>query len=221
MGSSDFAKLGGGEEEFFPTGQADVSRLFERLSASGLEPVPGRALDFGCGLGRITQALAGRFDEVDGVDIAASMIEGATRLNHHGARCRYHLNRAPDLRLFPDRTFDLVHSVMTLQHMVPRLALEYVGEFVRVIKVGGVLAFQIPCGPAPTLKALVRTLMPTFARRLYWRLRRRHPIEMFSIPSARVNERLHLAGAVTKGAHPETSAGPNYRSIFYLATRTT
>ncbi len=48
-----------------------------------------RALDFGCGVGRLTQALARHFNIVDGVDIAPSMIELANQFNRSGGRCRY------------------------------------------------------------------------------------------------------------------------------------
>jgi len=57
----------------------DVATEFAYIESLGVEPSGGRALDFGCGLGRLTQPLAERFDEAVGVDIAASMIEGARR----------------------------------------------------------------------------------------------------------------------------------------------
>ena len=40
-----------------------------------------RALDFGCGVGRLTRALGTRFESALGVDISAGMIEQARRLN--------------------------------------------------------------------------------------------------------------------------------------------
>ena len=49
----------------------------------------------------MTQALAGHFDEVVGVDIAGSMLDHARRLNRVGNRCRYVHNEAPNLERFP------------------------------------------------------------------------------------------------------------------------
>src|SRR6478752_3723124 len=79
-------------EEFFRTGEREVAAEFAYLESLDVELVRGRALDFGCGLGRLTQPLADRFDEAVGVDIAASMIEGARTANKRGSRCQFVLN---------------------------------------------------------------------------------------------------------------------------------
>lgn len=131
-------------DEFLATGERDVMAVLEQLAAGSVTVQRGRALDFGCGVGRLTQALADRFDRCDGVDIAASMIEQAARINRHGDRVRYHVNDAADLRLFADGTFDLLLSLLVLQHMAPRYANRYLAEFIRVLRPGGVAVFQLP-----------------------------------------------------------------------------
>src|SRR3954454_19384309 len=79
-------KRGGGWDldAFFETGRrevADLMALAERLE----RPVArAAALDFGCGVGRVTQALAEHFETVTGVDVAESMVREARRLNRHG-----------------------------------------------------------------------------------------------------------------------------------------
>jgi 2-polyprenyl-3-methyl-5-hydroxy-6-metoxy-1,4-benzoquinol methylase len=75
------------EAEFFQTGQVTIRALLNRLASLGLAPPRGRALDFGCGVGRLTQALAEYGREIVGLDIAASMVERARALNRHGDRC--------------------------------------------------------------------------------------------------------------------------------------
>jgi SAM-dependent methyltransferase len=129
--------------EFFSSGQDHVRELVGRLDELGL-PTRGVVLDFGCGVGRLTQAFADHFDEVWGVDIAPSMIEGAEAFNRHGARVHYVVNDRSDLRAFEDASFDLVFSVIVLQHIRPDLALGYVREFFRICKPGGAIVFQIP-----------------------------------------------------------------------------
>jgi ubiquinone/menaquinone biosynthesis C-methylase UbiE len=132
------------EAEFFDTGRHDIRAALQRITALGIGLNFEKALDFGCGPGRLTQALAGHFREVHGVDIAPSMIAKAHELNKYGDRCVYHLNDRPDLRLFDANTFDLVYSWLVLQHMPKQLALGYISEFARVTKPGGVIMFQIP-----------------------------------------------------------------------------
>ena len=131
-------------EEFFATGRADVDLVLGMLAERGIAIERGRALDFGCGVGRLTRALAERFDSCDGVDLAASMIERARELNKDGERVRFHHNDAPDLRLFPDGSFDFILSLIVLQHMKPELMRGYLREFVRVLRPGGLAYFQIP-----------------------------------------------------------------------------
>ena len=132
------------EAEFFETGRHDIQAALQRITTLGIGLNFGKALDFGCGPGRLTQALAEHFQEVHGVDIAASMIAKAQQLDQHGERCIYHLNDRPDLQLFESDTFDLVYSWLVLQHMPKQLALGYIAEFARVTKPGGVMVFQIP-----------------------------------------------------------------------------
>lgn len=102
------------------------------------------ALDLGCGVGRITQALANHFDSVVGVDISEAMIAQAVRLNRHGDRCRYF---SGDLSRFPDNTFDLAFSVYVIQHVPTSMQGEFLRELVRVIRPNGLLICQIAAPP--------------------------------------------------------------------------
>jgi SAM-dependent methyltransferase len=129
---------------FFQTGVDEVNAVLGRVRALGVTPRLERALDFGCGIGRLSQALAAHFAEVDGVDIAAAMLEQAQTYNVAGARCRFHLNEQDSLALFPDDSFDFLYSSITLQHMDPRFSRRFLREFFRVVRPGGVVVFQIP-----------------------------------------------------------------------------
>jgi ubiquinone/menaquinone biosynthesis C-methylase UbiE len=101
----------------------------------------GAALDFGCGVGRLTQPLARRFTSCIGVDISQQMIQRAESLNRY-AQCRYVTNS--DTRLpFADASFVFVYSNIVLQHVPWRLSTDYLREFVRVLAPGGVLVFGV------------------------------------------------------------------------------
>jgi tRNA/tmRNA/rRNA uracil-C5-methylase (TrmA/RlmC/RlmD family) len=52
---------------FFQTGVNEVALIFYQLDSHGVDVKNGCALDFGCGVGRLTQALAPRFERVVGV----------------------------------------------------------------------------------------------------------------------------------------------------------
>jgi SAM-dependent methyltransferase len=131
-------------EAFFASGRADVERFMDALSQIAPDVGRGRALDFGCGVGRITRWLAAHFHFVTGVDVAPSMIARARSLNAQVHNCEFLLNPKPHLRLFETGTFDVVYSRLVLQH-VPRTAIRrYISELIRVLSYDGVLMFQLP-----------------------------------------------------------------------------
>lgn len=131
-------------ESFFATGREEIAGVMRDLGRLGRPARRGRCLDFGCGVGRLTQALAEHFERCDGVDIAPSMLDEARRLNRHGARCVFHLNDTDDLGLFEDGTFDFVYSNIVLQHVGPAAAKAYIREFLRLLAPSGVAMFQLP-----------------------------------------------------------------------------
>lgn len=131
-------------ERFFQTGVGEISLLFYRLRTHGLEVRRERALDFGCGVGRLSQALAAHMAEVVGVDVSPGMIRLAEQLNRRPDRVRYVANPADDLTVLGDTRFDLAYSAIVLQHIEPATAEGYLRELTRVLVPGGLLVFQLP-----------------------------------------------------------------------------
>jgi SAM-dependent methyltransferase len=141
--SSD--RLGGGWElaEFFATGEAEISEMLKVADDLG-EPVRReRALDFGCGVGRLSRPLAERFRECVALDISEGMLKLARELNEDRPNCRFLVNAAPDLGQLETESFDLVYSSLVLQHMPSVEVVEaYVSEFLRILRPGGLAVFQ-------------------------------------------------------------------------------
>ncbi|HEY0455673.1 MAG TPA: methyltransferase domain-containing protein, partial [Verrucomicrobiae bacterium] len=133
--------------EFFALGQGEIKGVISYLDSLKFPYRRGKALDFGCGVGRLTQALAQYFEECHGVDIASSMIDQARSYNKFGARCQYHLNKATDLKLFANNSFDFIYSNIVLQHNQPENSRKFIREFLRLLAPGGILLFQIPSHP--------------------------------------------------------------------------
>jgi len=131
-------------DEFFRKGQAEVDQVLGKVLASGRALAQGTALDFGCGVGRLSQPLAQYFERVVGIDISPTMIALARQFNQRGPQVEYIQNTVDNLSLFGDQTFDFVYSNIVLQHMQPQYAIGYIKEFFRITKPGGVIVFQIP-----------------------------------------------------------------------------
>ncbi|MEO8704149.1 MAG: class I SAM-dependent methyltransferase [Kofleriaceae bacterium] len=140
-------------DEFFATGETEVGAVLAYLASRGITvDATGAALDFGCGVGRLTRALANRFAEVDGIDVSPTMIELAHQHNANTPRMRFLLNAAPHLRMLASDHYAFVYSSIVLQHIAYPASLEYVREFMRVARPGGIVVFQIPTEdrtPAP------------------------------------------------------------------------
>ncbi len=132
-------------ESFFRTGEREISTLVYQIDnlVGGGGPAKSTALDFGCGVGRLSQALALSYESVVGVDVSARMIEHARRL-HRTDRLTFVHNSRDDLTVLADRRFDLIYTDLVLQHMPPPAALKYLDEFLHLLSPGGMLVFQLP-----------------------------------------------------------------------------
>lgn len=143
---TDPARKGGrwSPEEFFATGVAEIDALMQEARTLGLPHQHRRAVDFGCGVGRLTQALAAHVDEAIGLDVAPSMVARAREFNRHGARVRYEVQAAPPLDTMPSRAFDVVYTGRVLQHIAPEYSRQYISELARLVAPGGFLSFDVP-----------------------------------------------------------------------------
>jgi SAM-dependent methyltransferase len=145
---TDPARRHGGwdTDEFLATAAGPIQRVRDLAAAAGLS-LGDRALDFGCGAGRLSNGLAAHVDTVVGVDIAQSMVDEANRINRFPDRVSftsYDGHRLP----FDDESFDSVVSLISIQHSPPAVQLACLVEMHRVTRPGGVLVLQIPARPA-------------------------------------------------------------------------
>jgi ubiquinone/menaquinone biosynthesis C-methylase UbiE len=232
-------------DEFFELGTQEIESVMEFLKTLGAHIQRRRALDFGCGVGRISQALANYFDEVCGVDIAPSMVKLARKYNRHSDRCKYYLNEADNLKLFPGDSFDFIYTIIVLQHMLPSYARSYIKEFLRVLTPGGILMFQLPSEktPQPTryepqpsqtepedsnklmtgIKQFIKRLTPGPLIRWYIKVRYadKSPVmEMHCIKREEVVSLLKENDAEILDIMDDQASGPSYVSFRYTVTKT-
>ncbi|HEX6813987.1 MAG TPA: class I SAM-dependent methyltransferase [Planctomycetota bacterium] len=209
---TDPSKAGGKWDDaaFFKTGEDDIAWLGSWLGLHGIDVPKGEALDFGCGIGRLTQALAPHFTTVTGVDVSAPMIELAIRKNRHAERVRYVCNPRPDLAAFADGSFAFVASIIVLQHMRKDYALGYLREFLRVLRPGGLLFFQIPTAE---LKAQPSPLAPAVEQAGETHM------EMHVTPRTEVLATIAAGGGVVLRDEEDRWAGPHWQSYHFAVGR--
>jgi SAM-dependent methyltransferase len=210
------------KHEFFASGVAEIRRVMQQSAQLGMPGRRRRALDFGCGVGRLTRALSAHFDSCVGVDIADSMLKLAREWHQDRPSCQFLLNTTGDLRLFEDKSFDLVYSNIVLQHL-PRIRLikSYIADFMRVLAEEGLLVFQLPCHIP-----WKNRLQPR--RRLYRLLRglgagedyllnslKLTPMRMNFMPESKVRNLVEAAG----GQVLWIDRGNNIDQVYYVSRR--
>jgi len=137
----------GDEAQLWREGEADLLRMLASVGAR-LEP-EDTVLDVGCGVGRLTRALAGRVAHVHGIDVSAEMLARA-RANLAGvANVTLHQGDGTGLAPIADASMDAVVSLVVFQHIPdPAVTLGYVREIGRVLVLGGWAAFQVSNDPS-------------------------------------------------------------------------
>lgn len=133
------------QEEFFATGKREVEIVLGHLGGLGIPlDIAAPALDFGCGVGRLTRALAGHFPECWGVDISPTMIRMAQDFHKGHECCKFCVNKGCDLPMFRDGYFGFIYSSIVFQHIERKYVESYWRELIRLLKPGGVFVFHIP-----------------------------------------------------------------------------
>lgn len=105
-------------DKFFDSGELHVASLFGivgELADAGWRP--RRALDFGCGVGRLLPALSDRCDEVVGVDVSQAMLHEAERNARRHGLGNVDLICDSDGLSRLEGDFDFIHSTLTFQHI--------------------------------------------------------------------------------------------------------
>jgi SAM-dependent methyltransferase len=209
-------------EEFFALGSREVDRALGELDRFGLSPRRNVAVDFGCGVGRLSAALARHFAEVVGVDISPTMLERARELDRSEGRCRFVLNESDSLAFLADGSVDLVYSSLVLQHMPPPLAARYLREFARVLADDGVAVFQVASRPTMSFKGLAFRFAPWPLVR--WAQRRLlgypAPMRMTGLRRSAVEKALAPTNARVVGLVSDDSYGGHWHyDRYYVASR--
>jgi SAM-dependent methyltransferase len=122
-------------DEFWKTGEDDIAYVCAVINRVIVSPFqPARALDFGCGVGRQTRAMARVATEVIGFDPSPGMLAEAR--HHATSNLRY-------TETLPDGLFDWINSTIVFQHIPPSEGYSVFGELIGRLAPGGVFSIQV------------------------------------------------------------------------------
>lgn len=149
---------------YFASGAREVAEITTRFNL----PTSGTVLEIGCGDGRLTRALADRYDRVYALDVAPSVLAACRHNLCDRGNVEYLLGGAGLLAEQPAGSLDAVLSATCLQHVSDRAeVLRYLAETGRLLRPGGVAALQLR---TPRLRSRVRDLVIDTVRLLSARL---------------------------------------------------
>lgn len=134
-------------------------RPLDKRGLKGSDPVArGRALDHGCGLGRVTRALAVRFAEVVGIDVSPEMVQRAKKLHPPAEFPNLTFLATDGLHLPLDSdSFDFAFSYEVFQHLPSREVMrQNLAEVARVLRGDGLALIHVHRAPWPGAYWLAR-----------------------------------------------------------------
>jgi SAM-dependent methyltransferase len=120
-------------ETFYQSGRDYIAQVLAWLEdVTGARPT-GPALDFGCGVGRLTEAMAEQVSAVTGLDVSPGMLELARR---RGGQAAY-------TDTLPDGPFDWINSFIVFQHIPPERGLALIDDLLARLAPGGFVSLQV------------------------------------------------------------------------------
>ncbi len=160
VGMDKLVSADGGWAALLKTGEEDVARA---LAVTRMRIGPNRTLlEIGCGVGRMSAALATRFGRVIGVDVASTLIDEAQRRNGHD-HVSFEVCDGVHLRPAGASGCDTAFSYEVLYYLNPRALTTYFIDTFVLLRSGGEFVFQLNMEPI----RLTTHLSFLFRRALY------------------------------------------------------
>ncbi|HXH00301.1 MAG TPA: class I SAM-dependent methyltransferase [Sphingomicrobium sp.] len=130
-------------EEFFATGQDFIADILKRYELLFGELPRARALDHGCGVGRLTLPLTLHFANVVALDVSPDMLAEAKANSGRAGVANAHFLEADDHLSNAEGEFDFVNSNMVLQHVPVRRGLPLLFRLIEKVRPGGGFHIQL------------------------------------------------------------------------------
>jgi len=159
--------------QFFETGRVHIEEsLATAETIFGKLEKKNRAVDFGCGVGRLLPLLAERFTSVVGVDISAQM----------RVQCQKNTTSYSNIQLcefaedVPDQ-IDFLHSYIVLQHIRPEQGMKIIDTLVSKVAKDGMFSLHFTAGDSKLWRTCLNWLRYRIAPlHFLYNIVRRRPI---------------------------------------------
>lgn len=126
-------------EEFYQQGVREVREVVDRLRRQFGTFAPNLSVDFGCGLGRLTFAMADYSQNVIGLDISSDMLKEAERQRIARGVDNVHFQS----QLHEDQRADWINSYIVFQHIAPSRGLMILDGLLQHLNLGGLISIHL------------------------------------------------------------------------------
>lgn len=130
-------------DDFFASGEGQIAKVLGRVEMLQAALNRGRALDFGCGVGRLTLPLARRFRETIGLDISPAILAEAQRNAALQGVETVTFAPSDDALSHATGSFDFVNSVIVLQHIPVSRGYGIIDQLLSRVRPGGAAYIHI------------------------------------------------------------------------------
>lgn len=140
------ANIAATEAAFYASGFGARDTLLAFFARNGIAPDPSlTVLELGCGVGRISHALAASFAHVTGVDISQAHLALAARHCAGNGIANVEFRRLSDVASIASLpSADILFSLIVLQHNPPPVMHALLDALLSKVNPGGYAFFQVP-----------------------------------------------------------------------------
>lgn len=148
----DISNIDQNKVDFFETGERFISGIMAEMDRRTGTLSYGSALDFGCGVGRLTIPLAKRFRAVTGVDVSSGMLAEASKNIKVAGLQNVTLVKSMDLAEGP---FDLISTYIVMQHIPPKAGYDIIYKMAQRLSSDGCLFLHVSLNSRRSIKEAV------------------------------------------------------------------
>jgi len=143
------------KRKFFESGRLHAQHVLDTCRQK-ISPdfAPGRVLDFGCGVGRVSLAFAEVAQSVIGVDVSPAMLQEAEKNRTRHRLPNVLFVKSDDELANVTGTFDLIHSFIVFQHLEVVRGRRIFARLIQRMSPGGIFAAHLTYGKAQYAESL-------------------------------------------------------------------
>mgnify|MGYP001772706606 CR=1 FL=1 len=116
--------------------------IIEVVNRYGIKP--SRAMDYGCGYGRVAKYISPHVNELICADVSSTYLIRAKSYLKGLSNVRYLRVNGKDLREIQDESLDLVYSIGVFVHVNRKDAVKLASEVLRILKPNGLFIVELP-----------------------------------------------------------------------------